>query len=339
VTDSAVTPLQRPANKVIIIPPMSASYLTLDETAAHILALSPSQHDYLSKGLIGSIYPNLKSAPTSLGLDDAPMILNPEQMMVLKPDALFSWPWKAELLHRIGFRGLVEIDPISSKLPDLGALDVLRLFGRISGHCDRARQLADRYEESYALIRASLSTAPDLKSLSVAVLFASESQSQAGKGYPFAQSYLVPLGATIAANTNSYTLTSLERLLVLDPDIILIDSESDHDTPADIYDKVGWHALRAVKNRRVYRIPNHFDKNIIVEGPLLLRWTAEILYPRQMSNQLRTLFKDSFREVYSHDICEDEIDKEIFLHENIISFGYERFLRYTRHASKLGEQR
>ncbi len=246
-------------------------------------------------------------------------------MMLLKPDALFTWPWKAELLRRVDFPWLFEINPISTDGPDHGALDVVRQFGRVSGHADRARALATRFDEDYQATRHL--TGGAVTSPSVAILFDKNSRSQAGKGYPFATSYLTPLGARVAATSTTYTPASLERLLLLDPDIILIDSGSDDETPAAIYGRAGWQGLRAVKERRVYRTPNHFDNNLTVEGPILLRWAAEILYPDQMPKQLRAVFKESFHGDYSYDLGDDEIDEAIFLKDNMTSAGYDRFLR------------
>lgn len=244
--------------------------------------------------------------------------------MLLKPDVLFSWPWKAELLRRIDFPGLSEINPFSAYGADHGALDILRQFGRISGRVDRARELADGFNERFEAIRRLIRSAA---APSVAILFDRSSRSQAGNGYPFVISYLSPLGARIAATSNAYTPTSLERLLLLDPDVILIDSGSDDDTPAEIYNRPGWRRLHAVGERRIYRIPNHFDHNLVVEGPFLLQWAAEILYPLQMPRQLRLVFKDSFNYSYSYDFGEGGIDRAIFLDENIISAGYDRFLK------------
>jgi hypothetical protein len=67
-----------------------------------------------------------------------------------------------------------------------------------------------------------------------------------------------------------------------------------------------------------------------VEEPLMLRWFAEILYPGQISGSLRTEYKKTYAEVYHYSVSDDEIDRTLYLKDNLQSAGYERFARASQ---------
>ncbi len=64
-----------------------------------------------------------------------------------------------------------------------------------------------------------------------------------------------------------------------------------------------------------------------MDEPLLQLWMAELLYPNELSETLREQFKATYQEIYHYAISDDDIDKAVFLKENISSAGYERFVR------------
>jgi iron complex transport system substrate-binding protein len=101
----------------------------------------------------------------------------------------------------------------------------------------------------------------------------------------------------------------------------------DRTTMKEIADRPEFQSLRAVRERRIYKLPEHTNMNELVEDPLLLTWMAELFYPDAMPRQLRDEYKETFQEVYHYSVSDDEIDKVIYLEENRHSAGYERFVR------------
>jgi iron complex transport system substrate-binding protein len=120
----------------------------------------------------------------------------------------------------------------------------------------------------------------------------------------------------------------VEQLLLADPGIILFGFyPDDHTTMRQITDRPEFRPLRAVREGRIYRLPADTFMNEPVEDPLLLMWMAEVFYPDIMPRRLREEYKETYREVYHYAISDDEIDKAIYLEENRLSAGYDRFAR------------
>jgi len=119
----------------------------------------------------------------------------------------------------------------------------------------------------------------------------------------------------------------LEQLIALDPDAILLIDPGDHSAPAKLYERPEMNAVRAVRMRRVYRIPDQPLFSTPVMDPLLIRWMAELFYPDAMTKELRDAYRSTYREVLHYALSDDEIDDALFLKENEASSGYGRFAR------------
>ena len=107
----------------------------------------------------------------------------------------------------------------------------------------------------------------------------------------------------------------------------------DRTTMRQIAGRPEFQSLRAVRERRAYRLPLHTYMNEPVEDRMLLTWMAEVFYPDVMPRRVREGYKETYQEVYHYAISDDEIDKAIYLDENRLSAGYDRFLRRQKTGS------
>jgi iron complex transport system substrate-binding protein len=87
-------------------------------------------------------------------------------------------------------------------------------------------------------------------------------------------------GKNVANPASSpWTQLSLEQIIVLDPQIILLGDAAYGVTPESVGQRAGWGDLQAVKNGRVYP----FDDNLVSRpGPRLvdgLEALAKLLHP------------------------------------------------------------
>jgi ABC-type Fe3+-hydroxamate transport system substrate-binding protein len=142
--------------------------------------------------------------------------------------------------------------------------------------------------------------------------------------------YLSPLLAAVHAENaggpvfSAATEETLERLLVSDPDIVLLDS--DDLEPRLLYEKLEYRALRAVRMRRVYSLPEHRDASAATQE-LLIAWLAELCAPERNPPQLREAYRTAYREEFNYAISEDELDRSLRLAANSGSAHYARFRR------------
>ncbi len=320
--------LDLPARRVLIFSPILSSYLTLDETTVHVLAAAKFTRDQTMRGVLPHIYPGLQRVLTAGG-SIAPR--DPELVMLLQPDAVFAGGLTYAPLKEVEMPGLIEVNVGLTRDKQMLSLQkVWLLIGRVADKNYRANALMKRYLDKLQALKALI---PEQAGKKMQVVYLN---GYAGLGLiggkDFYLNYALSfVGAENAARNFSFSgVANLEQVLLLDPDIILLDSTLNYTPPQMIYGQPEWLALKAVRMRRVYTIPLFMYYSAPIDDPLRLLWMAEIFYPDAMAHKLRDEFRETYRTVYHYAISDDEIDKAIFLKENISSAGYNRFVRSGR---------
>jgi iron complex transport system substrate-binding protein len=321
-------PSALPPRRVVIFPPILWSYLTIDEGTAHVLAIARYLHMNMAEGLLGRVYPdavNIQVAPT-VGENSA-IPGDTESVMLFKPDTVFSWSWFSEPLKAVRLPGLIDIDYDRNE-PDRSDLAIWNLVGRVTHKSERGDALLRRYFDKRESLQRMLPTG-NTQRLRVAILSSyGDYHFMIGKK-DYLDDRLRSLGAEICADSRDSSLLDPEELISLDPDIILLMSyEDDVYFPQSIYQNAEYRSLRAVRDHRVYKMPSGGSRmEGPVEEPLLLLWMAELFHPTNMPRRLRNELKETYQEVYRYELSDDEIDRTLFLKENMLSVGYDRFAR------------
>ncbi len=109
---------------------------------------------------------------------------------------------------------------------------------------------------------------------------------------------------------------SLEQVMLYDPDVILVFEDAFYHT---VFNDPRWQGLRAVKNKRVYQIPNQpfnwFDRPPSFMRLLGVKWVASLLYPNRFRIDMVGETQQFFRLFLGVDLTGDEAERLI---------GYER---------------
>jgi iron complex transport system substrate-binding protein len=310
------------APKPAIFATVLSGYATINQGADRVLAVSAPAREWATDGLLNHVYPALERIPVACKTANP----DPEQVLRLRPDAVFVYTMQADVLKKTGLP-VVEImnDP---KNPIGSREKVWRQMGQIAGKSSRMTALLN----GYAAKREALKRQLDLdvtRKVRVAYLHVNN-----GDWYTTNSNYYIAYKLELAGARNvfkDFRFTAkgdLEQLLLADPDIILFAVNPNDRT---IMGQVGgwpeFQSLRAIRQGRVYRLPLHTYMNELVEDRMLLTWMAEVFYPDAMPRRLRDEYKETYREVYHYAISDDEIDKAIYLEENRLSAGYDRFAR------------
>jgi len=320
-----------PAKRVLIFEQVLSVYLTLNEGPSHLLAVSQWTMDDMKRKIEGSVYPSLVKTPV-VGVFMVPTERDVEEVMRLQPDVILSWcyPNFVDPLKAIHMSGVVGITYTTEKGTDYAA--IWRLMGAITGRSSRTESLLERYAVKRQEVLSSLAARPS-KQANMALLSAYAGEISIFTYWPFwLNDTLKAVGArndTLGMKWGGENSQSdPEELMLLDPDgaFVLCDISED-DCLKNIYSDLRYGAIRAVRNHKLYRVPVYSFTNYFVEEPLLLRWCAEVLDPDVMPRRLREEYKETYQEVYHYSPSDDEIDKAIYMKENLQSAGYERFMR------------
>lgn len=279
---------------VILMVPgaLTASHLVIDETGRQVrlpdrphrlVSLAPSVTETLyalglGQELVGDTdycdYPPEARQKPHVG-----SLLNPslEKIVALKPDLVLGTPEAnrietASQLERLGIPlyGLkaASLDEISHMIGDLG-----RVLGQQAAAESLRANLARRTHAVEARVRG---LAP------VKVLFVVQYQPLITVGSrTFVADVIRRAGGSLISDNSAgdWPNLSLETVVALDPDVILVPGSSAFTPPLDEFHRMpGWRDLKAVKNRRIYLV----SEAIVHPSPRLvdaLEQVAGILHP------------------------------------------------------------
>lgn len=315
-------PVRRIATTIIPAPSIIAA---VDGSYDRIAGINESTLAANKQGIFGTLFPGSKTTTTIAGADFVP---NVETIAGLDPDVVIQW----------GDRGDDVIAPLKNagfKVIGLayGTQEMMEIwidvFGTLLGKQKRANTLIDWMHQEDKTVRSLV--APYSRGGKQKVLYLRT----AADGWTTATgSDYVTHWTRIAGGVNvahdvpaDSPQVSVEHILDWDPGVIFL-SAFDEAVPADIYGNKRLAGVRAVHDRRVYKVPlggYRWDPPCC-ESPLMWRWAAQVLHPRTAArNGLRTRIKETFDRLYGYDISSAETDTILRMDLNAKSSGYDTF--------------
>jgi hypothetical protein len=133
-----------PAKRVVIFPPVSWDYITVDEGAGHIMAIANYMRKEISQSLLGQIYPASTEMPAAFtnGMNTA-IPGDPEALLLTQPDAIISWAHFADSLKSAG----LPVIEVRAQGTEQGMFALYRLMASMSDRSERGENLIGRYIE------------------------------------------------------------------------------------------------------------------------------------------------------------------------------------------------
>jgi iron complex transport system substrate-binding protein len=312
--------LSGPVTSGFILPPVTGQYLTVDMTDRNLGGIPLYYQQESASTLLGCIFPGLGNKPGIITAAGA-RPLGVEPVLEHNFDMLMTYTNFSEPFININYPALVQIESLNRREKEL-----IELMGQLTGKPGRADYLTNRYELKIAeLFRTAPSKQPP-----VTLLVVNHDYFMLWPQLPSRfDTYLARLGAVnLAAGSPKNSGQNIESLFKLDPDYIFLYDYGNNLTVQDVYNNPALRGLRALKDRKVYRMPNGAVRMLgPVEEPLLFAWLGQILHHDNVPfTSLREEIKNTYKDIYSFDISETEIDKMLHIKENGSSFGYEQFL-------------
>ncbi len=181
----------------------------------------------------------------------------------------------------------------------------IRFFGMTFGKEEKAEQYVVYLDNILSLIKFSLADMPAEQRLRIFTGFNADHLGTYGSG-TFMDECIKAAGCVNAAEAVSgpggkeggAATVSMEQVLSFDPDIIVIDSGN----PDDLLSDPSWSKLKAVQNKRVYRLPAGFytwDRVSCEAAVMVPQWLAVTSYPDKlnfldMSDRVREFYAKNF---------------------------------------------
>ena len=262
--------------------------IKLESPARRVVSLAPSNTEILfamgaGSQVVGrdelSDYPaqvaGIQSVGGSMGN------FSTEAIVALKPDlvlaAEINTPELVKTLEGLGLTVYYLSNPTTLD----GMYANLEAVAKLTGHVDETSTLIQSLKARVTAVDTKLAGISEKPTV-----FYELDATDASKPYTAGPGTFIDLliqraGGTNVASTlkDQYPQVSLEELVVLNPDIIILSDSAYGETPEKVAARPGWSTLAAVKNGRVYPFDYHL---LSIPGPRLvdgLEQAAKLLHP------------------------------------------------------------
>lgn len=258
--------------------------------------------------IMTTMYPNIKDAsvPRVSGF------INIEELIACHPDLVFIKEDTArdqgeiDKLNRSGLTYLV-VDYTNME-EQLRAIDVV---GRAVSNEEQAAQYRQYYQQCLEKVNAIVETIP--KENRVHIYHSVNEATRTDVKDTLSADIFEAAGAVnVSLQTTNLRLyegkyyASLEQILLWNPDAILC---SEPGVAGYIKNNAQWSALSAVKNDKVFQMPNGISRwghPSSLETPLAILWTAKTIYPGLfMDVDLNSEVKNFYRQFFNLDVSDD----------------------------------
>ena len=278
-SDREVT-FYRPIERIVsTFPSLSRTIVEVDG-ADRLVGVSQYVAARWSKALLYlRVYPELKELP-EVGCFRAP---NMEQMVLLKPDAIFVATYSGGFgASQIQEQTGIPVVAVSGSYPyegKGGAFDGYRVVGKVLGKEERAEELIACVNEEFDKVRAVTSEIPDDER--VRVYYCSELTKPRSDFDPIE----IAGGIDVAKESGyGWSLpTTKEQVIEWNPDIILIHSTGKSHTFSieDVLSDPDLQSINAVKNGTVYYAQTGYVGLVVAIGMTQVPYMAKLFYPEK----------------------------------------------------------
>lgn len=189
--------------------------------------------------------------------------------------------------------------------------DAYRLLGEIMGQESRAEKLAQYCEDVYARVSSAVAKVPEDERTKLYYAEGPEGLQTEPKESEHALTFLIAGAADVAevalADGIGMSNVSLEQVLLWDPEVIIAwDVVVRGGADTHIRQSADWAEIDAVKNGRVYTMPNvpfaWCDRPPGVNRFLGIQWIANMLYPDLFPDDMVEVTKEFYSLFYWVDI-------------------------------------
>lgn len=208
-------------------------------------------------------------------------------------------------------------------IPNVGILDArnatqydnsIRFLGDLLGAEEQAASLSEYYNRVLSTVTSRVSAIPENEK--VRVYYAEGSKGLLTDPHGSMHSELIDLagGVNVAdcavTPGMGQTPVSMEQVTKWNPDVIIVGDQTFY---AGVYNDTLWQDIPAVKNHRVYLVPQSpfpwFDRPPGINRIIGIPWTAKVLYPDTFSDlDMPALTKEFYTKFYHYELTDSDIE-------------------------------
>lgn len=262
--------------------------------------------------VLTSFYPHIKDLPVPFSAGT----INIEELLACDPDIVFlktDTALNESVVTKLDKLNIpyVVIDFYSME----EQIESISIIGQVLGASEKAQKYIDYYKKTVEDIRNTVESIPTEERVTVYHSVNEAVRTDLKDSLP-ADWIEVTGGINVSTEdklkiSEEKSFATLEQIYQWDPDIIIVNEAG---VSEYILGNEQWAALRAVKQKKVYQIPNGISRwghPGSIETPLAVLWTAKLLYPAYFENlNIETEVKEYYKSFFNMELSDNQI-KEI----------------------------
>lgn len=198
---------------------------------------------------------------------------------------------------------------------------MVRMIGEVLGREEKAKKYNDLYEK---LVQVAADRVKDIPFEDRITVYHSVNEATRTDAPDTLPAYWIDKAGAINISVNeklnlidSKYYASLEQILLWNTDVILVNEDG---VDEYILEKDQWKTLDAVKNNRVFKLPNGVSRwghPTSIETPLAVVWTAKKIYPELFEDiNIEEITKNFYWDIFGYELDDETVD-EILIGKNM----------------------
>lgn len=244
---------------------------------------------------------------------------NIEEIIKVHPDVIFSITTKddsqKDLADKVQKQTGIPVIMVDSSLEKLDSM--YETIGGIMDEKTRAKELGDYCAKTVSDIKAIKEKIPEDKRVKVYYAEGPKGLETDPEG-SFHTEVLSLVGGVNVAKVQMQggfgrSSVSMEQLLSWNPDVIIVGYDKDAKAGFfnDIYKDSNWKSIKAIKEKKVYSIPNRpfdwFDRPPSVNRIIGVKWLSNLLYPEYVKLNIEDEVKNFYEKFYHKELSSQEV--------------------------------
>jgi len=312
-----------PERIATIATPAGSMVVALEESGDKLIATSQNSKNAIMEGVLNEFFPELNNLSANIiGKQGVPNI---EELLNLNTDLVVQWARKTKSITAMENAGL-QVAGMKYKKLDI-AKTWLTDLAIILEQEDKAAKILSWHQSAYQRITDKTKLIPDEDKPSV--LYLLNEKRAAGPNSHF-QFFMDTAGAKNAITAKaSFVDVDAEMILMADPDIIWLFGFNMKMTPDKIYANPIFSELKAVKQRRVYKVPVGGDRwdPPNQEFPLGWEWFTRTVHPDLLDGSIRQSLTTALVMLYGKTPTTEQMDHMLRKKINRDSLDYAKIIR------------
>ncbi len=259
--------------------------------------------------VLTQMYPHIKDLPVPFSSGT----INMEVLLATGAEVVFMQPDTAQnrsVTDKLDRLGIPYIAIAFTSMDE--QIETISVIGKVIGRTEAAERYIDYYRQTIAEIEKIANTIPDNERVRLYHSVNEAVRTDLRDSLP--ADWIRATGAinvSIDADlriSGDKSFATLEQIYLWDPDLIIANEAG---VPEYMLSNEQWASLRAVKNKRVYQIPNGVSRwghPGSLETPLAAMWTAKLVYPDYFGHiDMHKETKDFYANFFDVELTDDEV--------------------------------